>query len=44
MTTTNSSRGGRRADYVELIWNVVNWPDVADRLDRASGLVRSSSQ
>jgi superoxide dismutase, Fe-Mn family len=24
-----------RADFVDAIWNVVNWPDVAARLDRA---------
>ncbi|MGQ0824289.1 MAG: superoxide dismutase [Actinomycetota bacterium] len=25
----------RRADYVEAIWNVVNWSDIAGRFDRA---------
>ena len=29
----------RRADYVEAIWNVINWADVAARFDRAQGLV-----
>jgi Fe-Mn family superoxide dismutase len=32
----------RRADYVEAIWNVVNWNDVADRFDRARSLVSSA--
>ena len=27
----------RKADYLSAIWNVVNWPDVADRLARARG-------
>lgn len=27
-----------RADYVQAIWNVVNWPDVAARYERARGL------
>lgn len=27
-----------RADYVQAIWNVVNWPDVAARFQRARGL------
>jgi len=25
----------RRADYVDAIWNVVNWGDVAKRFERA---------
>jgi Fe-Mn family superoxide dismutase len=29
----------RRADYVEAIWNIVNWTDVAGRFDRARYLV-----
>jgi Fe-Mn family superoxide dismutase len=29
----------RRAEYVEAIWNVLNWADVAQRFDRARGLV-----
>jgi Fe-Mn family superoxide dismutase len=29
----------RRADYVEAIWNIVNWTDVAGRFDRARNLV-----
>jgi Fe-Mn family superoxide dismutase len=29
----------RRADYVEAIWNIVNWTDVASRFDRAQNLV-----
>lgn len=29
----------RRADYVTAIWNVINWPDVTDRLSRARGLI-----
>jgi superoxide dismutase, Fe-Mn family len=28
----------RRADYVEAIWNVVNWSDVGARFERAQGL------
>ena len=28
----------RRADYVEAIWNVINWPDVAARFERARKL------
>ena len=28
----------RRADYVDAIWNVLNWADVAARFDRARGL------
>jgi Fe-Mn family superoxide dismutase len=29
----------RKADYLEAIWSVVNWADVADRLARARGVV-----
>jgi len=29
----------RRADYVEAIWNVLDWSDVAARFERARGLV-----
>lgn len=29
----------RRADYVEAIWNVLDWTDVAARFERARGLV-----
>jgi Fe-Mn family superoxide dismutase len=28
----------RRADYVEAIWNVINWPDVAARFESARKL------
>jgi Fe-Mn family superoxide dismutase len=27
----------RRADYVEAIWNIINWDDVAARLKSAKG-------
>jgi Fe-Mn family superoxide dismutase len=27
----------RRADYVQAIWNVINWADVASRFDTATG-------
>ena len=27
-----------KADYVDALWNIVNWPDVADRLTRAKKL------
>lgn len=27
-----------RADYIQAIWNVVNWPDVAARFERARAL------
>jgi superoxide dismutase, Fe-Mn family len=29
----------RRQEYVEAIWNVLNWEDVSQRFDRARGLV-----
>ena len=29
----------RRQEYVEAIWNVLNWADVAQRFDRARGLI-----
>jgi Fe-Mn family superoxide dismutase len=29
----------RRADYVEAIWNVLNWDDVSARFERARGLM-----
>ena len=29
----------RRQDYVEAIWNVLNWADVSQRFDRARGLI-----
>lgn len=32
----------RRVEYVDAIWNVVNWNDVADRFDRARSLVSST--
>ena len=28
----------RRADYVEAVWNVVSWSDVADRFAAARGV------
>jgi len=28
----------RRADYVDAMWNIVNWSDVAQRFDRARGI------
>lgn len=31
----------RRAEYVDAIWNVVNWNDVTDRFDRARDLASS---
>ncbi len=27
----------RKADYFDAIWNVINWDDVSERLDRARG-------
>ena len=27
-----------RADYIEVLWNIINWKDVASRLDRARRL------
>ncbi len=27
----------RKADYFDAIWNVINWADVSERLDRARG-------
>lgn len=32
----------RRTEYVDAIWNVVNWNDVTDRFDRARSLVSST--
>ncbi len=32
----------RRAEYIDAIWNVINWPDVASRFDRAHSLAGSS--
>ena len=32
----------RRADYVGAIWNVIDWTDVANRFERARGLVATS--
>ena len=29
----------RRPDYVNAIWNVIDWSDVASRFARAQGLV-----
>ena len=29
----------RRADYVDAIWNVIDWSDVAARFARARGLI-----
>jgi Fe-Mn family superoxide dismutase len=29
----------RRADYVDAIWNLVDWRDVAARFDRARDVV-----
>ena len=29
----------RRADYVEAIWNILDWRDVSNRFDRARNLV-----
>jgi len=31
-----------KADYVKAIWNIINWSDVADRLNRARGLAAAA--
>ena len=32
-----------KADFFAALWNVVNWPDVAARLDAAKGLSLTSA-
>ena len=32
----------RRADYVNAIWNVVNWSDVSARFERVRSLISSA--